>query len=194
MTHLTPNELIEALERRAASGRESGGGGGHLAECQQCQRELADLEAILSDAKQAGVPEPSPLFWSHFSGRVRTAIDSEVLPAHAWRSWLRWQVLVPFAAMAMIVLGLLISAPRQDGEKRASAPTALEQPAVLDASTTIDSWVILADLVGDMDLDAVAADGVVTPGAAEQAAWHLTADEQQELTRLLKAELTRAKS
>ena len=53
---------------------------------------------------------------------------------------------------------------------------------------------ILAELVGEMDLDTATADGVVAPGVAEQAVLQLTADEQQELTRLLKAELTRAKS
>lgn len=53
---------------------------------------------------------------------------------------------------------------------------------------------MLTDLVGDMDLDTATAAGVLAPGVAEQAVWQLTADEQQELTRLLKAELTRAKS
>jgi hypothetical protein len=55
--------------------------------------------------------------------------------------------------------------------------------------------VMLADLVGDIDLDTASAAGVTfMPGDAEQAVLQLTAEEQQELTRLLKAELTRAKS
>ena len=50
---------------------------------------------------------------------------------------------------------------------------------------------MLTDLVGDIDLDTAAAAGVVVePGDAEQAVLQLTAEEQQELTRLLRAELT----
>ena len=46
-----------------------------------------------------------------------------------------------------------------------------------------------------MDWDtAVSAGLTVAPGAADQAVLELTAAEQQELTRLLQAELTRAKS
>ena len=76
--------------------------------------------------------------------------------------------------------------------RTAAAPDA---PAAPDATRcTTDSWVVVADLVGEIDLDTATAAGVVAPGVAEQAVLQLTAEEQQELTRLLKAELTRAKS
>ena len=69
MTHLTPDELIDAMEGLLSEERQS-----HLAACEQCQRELAGLSSALNDAKQVGVPEPSPLFWPNFSQRVRVAI------------------------------------------------------------------------------------------------------------------------
>jgi hypothetical protein len=51
------------------------------------------------------------------------------------------------------------------------------------------------DLAGPLDMDTAAAAGVVvTPGATDRVVLELTAAEQQELTRLLTAELTRAKS
>ncbi len=53
---------------------------------------------------------------------------------------------------------------------------------------------MVTELVGDIDLDTASAAGVIEPGVAEQAVLQLTAEEQQELTRLLKAELQRAKS
>ncbi len=186
MTHLTPDELIDALE---GVGHQA-----HLAECERCRRELAELSAVLSDAKQASVPEPSPLFWPHFSERVRTAIHRDAPPAGAWPSWLRWQVLLPLGAAAMIMFGLMFSVPDLDHAERASAEPALDANAPLDVAAPSDSWVVLADLVGEMDLDTATAAGVVAPGVAEQAVLQLTADEQQELTRLLNAELTRAKS
>ena len=189
MTHLTPDELIDALE---GVGHQA-----HLAECEHCRRELDNLAAVLADARQASVPEPSPLFWPHFSRRVRTAIDDEALAERPWPSWLRWQVLWPLGAVAMIILALMVSVPRQNRAEREGAAAALDAPDApdaLDAPATTDSWMVLADLVGEMDLDTATAAGVVAPGVAEQAVLQLTADEQQELTRLLKAELTRAKS
>ena len=53
---------------------------------------------------------------------------------------------------------------------------------------------MVSELVGHIDLDTASAAGVIGPGVAEEAVLQLTAEEQQELTRLLKAELQRAKS
>jgi hypothetical protein len=104
-------------------------------------------------------------------------------------------VLLPLGAVAMILLGLMISVPKQEGNDDASVSAALQAPVAPEAPEALDRWVMLADLVGDIDLDTASAAGVtLMPGDAEQAVLQLTAEEQQELTRLLKAELTRAKS
>jgi hypothetical protein len=183
MNHLTPDELIDAVEGMLVPERHA-----HLATCDVCQRELAGLSSVLSDAKQASIPDPSPLFWPHFSARVRTAIDQDAIDAGSWPSWLRWQVLAPLGAMAMIVLALAWN----------MAPTSGDDFIIVDATPAIDSpvdsWVMVTELVGNIDLDTASAAGVIEPGVAERAVLHLTAEEQQELTRLLKAELQRAKS
>jgi hypothetical protein len=204
MTHLMPDELIDAAEGLLSDERRS-----HLAACEQCQRGLAGLSSALTEAKQVSVPEPSPLFWPNFSQRVRVAIDQDAATANNWPAWLRWQVLLPLGALAMIILVVMISMPNQnsvapdvsaaldarDAPDALDAPDAPDAPDALDAPVTVDNWVMLADLVGDIDLDTASAAGVtLLPGDAEQAVLHLTAEEQQELTRLLKAELTRAKS
>ena len=188
MMHLTPDELIDALE--------GVGDQAHLAECEHCRRELAGLAAALATANQASVPEPSPLFWPHLSQQVRTAIDRDAPAPGTWPSWLRWQALLPLGAVTIILLALVMSVPKQN---RAQLQTAAElgapaAPGALDAPASTDSWMVLAGLVGDLDMDTAAAAGVVALGVAEQAALQLTADEQLELTRLLEAELTRAKS
>lgn len=182
MTHLTSDELVDALDGALTPSRQT-----HLDACQPCQQQLAGLEAVLAEATAVPVPEPSPLYWEHFSARVRTAIDAEPVMTGGWRSWLRWPVLAPMAGLALIVMTLMVAVPRQ----AAVAPeVALNEQ---DAADT--SFAIVADLVGDMDWDTAISAGLrVEPGAADQAMLELTAAEQQELTRLLRAELTRAKS
>jgi hypothetical protein len=159
----------------------------HLASCQECRRQVDDLASVLSDAKQASIPEPSPLFWQNFSTRVNTSIDQA--PASGWPQWLRWQVLLPLGAMAMIILMLTMALPKQNRDE----VVAVNDPVVIEPAAD-DNWGTVVALVGELDLDTAAAAGVIEPGIADQAVLHLTAEEQQALSRLLQAELSRAKS
>jgi hypothetical protein len=180
MTHLTPDELIDAMEGLLATDRQA-----HLTSCDECKAQVAGLSITLSEAKQTSAPEPSPLFWQHFSERVGTAIDRDASTGTIWPSWLGWQILVPLSAVALIVLGLIVATPK---------PQVSDSPLALQAPEAPDNWVMVTELVGNIDLDTASAAGVIEPGVAEQAVLHLTVEEQQELTRLLKAELQRAKS
>jgi hypothetical protein len=190
MSHLTSDELIDAVEGVLAAERQA-----HLAACDACRRELTDLSGVLSEAKQVSMPEPSPLFWNHFSERVRVAIDANADTAGTWPHWLRWQLLAPLGAVAFVILALLLAVPKQDASRVEAERIAVSASDALDAPDAPDSWVALASLVGDLDVEVASAAGVmVKPGVAEQAVLELTAEEQQELTRLLKAELMRAKS
>jgi len=182
MNHLTSDELIDAMEGMLGPDRQA-----HLSTCPDCQRQLDDLASVLSEVKQVSVPEPSPLFWQHFSTRVNEGIDDQ--SANAWPQWLRWQVLLPLGAVAMLILGLMLSAPKPDR----SDSVAINDPGVTEP-TADDNWGTLVALVGELDLETASAAGVIEPGFAEQAVVHLTREEQQELSRLLQAELTRAKS
>ena len=181
MTHLTADELIDAMEGMLAPERHA-----HLTACDECQRELAELSSVLREAKQVSIPDPSPLFWSHFSERVRGAINADVAAGRAWPAWLRWQILAPVGALAVLVLALIVTVPRRDNSET------LLETSIEDLAPS-DNWVMLTDLVGDIDLDTASAAGVIEPGVADEAVLQLTAEEQQELTRLLKAELQRAK-
>jgi hypothetical protein len=180
MNHLTSDELIDAMEGGLAAGPRA-----HLDACDACRRQLDELAAVLTDAKQASVPEPSPWFWNHFAARVNEGIDREA--AASWPQWLRWQVLLPLGAVAMVILALMVAVPKQGPVE----PTRADAVAPVVAE---DTWASFADLVGELDVDVAAEAGVIQPGLADEAVWHLTAEEQQELSRLLQAELTRAKS
>lgn len=177
MTHLAPDEVIDAMENRLAAERQR-----HLDACPECQRQLEGLADVVIEARQTSVPEPSPLFWQHLSSNVNAEIDKQI--ASAWPSWLRWQTLLPLGAVAILILALMISVPKSDHAEVLPEPT-----AVADSQPDADHWVAVAELVGEFDLDAAAETGVIEPGLAEQAVLELTADERAELTRLLQAEL-----
>lgn len=184
MTHLTPDELIDAMEGMLPAERQA-----HVAGCDACRQQLAELSTVLSEAKQSSVPEPSPLFWPHFSERVRVAIDQESAPGGNWPSWLRWQVLAPMGALALVVLALAFNMARTS-----DVPAYIADDSSMDIELAEDGWSAVAELVGDIDVETASAAGVIGPGVAERAVLELSNEEQQELTRLLKTELMRAKS
>ena len=111
------------------------------------------------------------MFWQHFSNRVRTAIDAEALPSSGWAEWLRWPVLVPLGAAALLVIAMLLRTPTP------SEPIAelvygadVSSATADDIALADDRWVLVADIVGEMDWDTASAAGlVVEPGDAEQA-------------------------
>ncbi len=184
MTHLTSVELVDALDHALEPSRQI-----HLDACQRCQQQRSELDAVLKTARGVAVPEPSPLYWQHLSARITTAIDAEAVAVDGWRWWLRWPVLAPIGALALIVMALAVPLPRATTVDRGIA---VSEPL---GGSLDDRFAIVADLVGDIDWDtAISAGLTVAPGAADLALLELTATEQQELTRLLQAELTRAKS
>ncbi len=65
MRHLTPEEFVDLAEGARAEASAP-----HLQACDACRRQLAELRATMSAAADIDAPEPSPLFWDHFSARV----------------------------------------------------------------------------------------------------------------------------
>jgi hypothetical protein len=190
MSHLTPDEIVDAIDGVLGSARHA-----HLGSCIACRTEVDRLTAVLGQTRSVTVPEPSPLFWQHFSRRVRVAIAEE--PAAAgWPQWLRWPVLTPLAAMALLVMALMTAVL----PVRAPAP----DPVAIDDSTApaadmdfvADSvWAFIAESIGPLDVETALQAGIATsPGEAERAALDLSDAEQAELVRLLQQELTKSGS
>ena len=185
MTHLTPTELIDALDASLPSARRA-----HLDTCDRCRNEAHALQALLGDVRQTEVPEPSPLFWEHFSARVRAAVALE-MPSRPPARWFEWPVVAPLAALALLVLALVSAMP--SGNDAPALQTAAVGSTAGPADSTADSidseWALVADLV-----DEFAARGDITglpagPGVADRAVLQLSVVEQQELMRLLREEL-----
>ena len=182
MTHFTPEELIDALDGSLGASRRA-----HLDTCERCRREAASLHALMGNLRATEVPEPSPLFWDRFSARVHHAIDEE--PAQAPRRWFQWPVLAPVAGLAMLVLAL-IGALAQSTLQQDEAETVVAASEPLEPADAETEWALLAHLVGDLDFEAANEEGIATPvGAADAAVWQLSLGEQEELLRLLRAEL-----
>ena len=87
----------------------------HVAECDRCRQELAELQATLALLDAWEVPEPSPYFMTRIDARLREAREAEPAgwPA-SWIARLRARFAYgppmhvrPLAAMAMTVLLLV---------------------------------------------------------------------------------------
>ena len=196
MTHLTPDELIDVLDDVLTPATRA-----HLEMCAHCQREAAQLRAVLGDARAANVPEPSPLFWDHLSARVQTAIADDATPPRIAR-WFEWPVLAPIAALALLVIALVSAVPTRGGNALDTARASDAENVIADdgavgpdsslaeVSVAESQWALVAELVGNLDVDAASDAGIATfPGAADRAVMQLTSSEQQELLRLLQEEL-----
>jgi hypothetical protein len=189
MSHLAPDELIDAIEETLAPERRA-----HLHACDRCRTELAQLANALHTTRSVDVPDPSPLFWDHFSDRVRMAIAVEAPKRPRLARWFHWPVLAPLAAVSLLVLALASAVPAgSDGIRRAqlalSGATGVESDSPLDAET---HWEVLAELIGELDFETAEAAVVVAHhGSADRAVLQLTTGEQEELVRLLREELQR---
>lgn len=196
MRHLAEDDLLDLAEgvRPEASTR-------HLASCEACRRQLADLRSVMSTAAAVDVPEPSPLFWERFSARVREAIEAEGRPPAA--GWLPqvtfWRAAVPLGALtALILAAVLIFRPGSDPSTvvdtivgSRTADGALEPIDAL-ALAEDPSLSLLADLTSEVDWDAAREAGLAPrAGAVDYLVTALSTDERVELQRLLQEALSR---
>jgi hypothetical protein len=192
VTHLTPEEFVDAAEGLLSPGRLQ-----HLERCGTCRRAVSALSALMGEAAGSPCPEPSPLFWEHLSARVRQAVRAEVEPTVPWGlSRLRWPALVPLGVLAALVVASVATMPHRS---RPDAPLASVSSGSAERELEFEAddrdWSVLADLVGPLDWETAEAAGLaLTPGDAELVVHELSAEERQELSRLITDELTRAKS
>jgi hypothetical protein len=190
MTHLTNAELIDAVEQSLAlEGRT------HLAACEHCRRQVAELDALLHRVREVEVPDPPSLFWGRLTARIREAVGAEAPPPRLAR-WFQWPVFVPLGALAMLLLSLISALPQgSSGVSRAQlALTGGALGSVIDDPADGEApWQLVAALLGDSDLDPADQAGIATPpGSADEVVLQLTSAEQQELVRLLQEELQRS--
>lgn len=195
--HLTPEELVDVIEGTLAAARAA-----HADGCAECRRKMDELRSVMVKARAIEVPEPSPLFWDHFSARVREAVAAE--PARTRQPWWAgWSVsrltvaLTVVTALLAIMVGTVMfrsadqAAPVERAvasvEPRAESAAAVDAPEVTDESA---EWALVLEVAESLDLQDVDEVGLaVRQGAVERAVLELSADERRELGRLLQSAL-----
>lgn len=186
MTHLGREALIVLAEDMTADNP-------HLHTCARCRDEVAALRVVLARVAAADdVPEPSPLFWEHFTARVNAAIDAgQPVATPWWRRWQGWAYAT--AACAAMVVAVLAVRPEVPAPVSGVGPTL----TVAATETGADSLPLAADeqwewvvgaAVTEAESDA-AFDASLVPAAADIAVQDLDGDERSALASLLRAEL-----
>jgi hypothetical protein len=184
-THLSAQEFVDAVEGMLAADRQD-----HLAACEACGRAVTELREVTSEARAAlTVPEPSPLFWDHFSRRVRAATDTEIVPIVAPRWWeSAWG---PMAAISSVVSAVaLVALVYTSRTAQPDATAVASAVAIAAAEPMIDegSLSLIAQIAADQsDEDLQAARP--TMGATAAVIDELTPAQQTEFLRLIKAEM-----
>jgi hypothetical protein len=209
MKHLTDTEFVDLIEdaARLPSDRRR-----HTDACEACRMQADMLGAVLARTASDELPEPSPLYWGHFSSRVSEAIRNESpdLAQRAWVQRFRSPLAAWAAAAAMAVLIMMtvvwratLHAPARAGRGApalAEAPQSVGGDRVLVASAAAgdnidadEAWAVVRTAAEGLAWEDAHAVGISAyPGAAEGIALELTAAERAELGRLLDTEMKRS--
>lgn len=191
MGHLTADQFVDVVEgaRDAASLP-------HLAICDACRRHLDDVRSAMTTAAGAAdVPEPLPLFWEHFSERVRVAVAADAASGSAlWRRM--WIPASLVAAAAVVVLAILTLRMQPASlipdvpDQPSTVAVAREPLGDIDSlADTDNSLTLVAELAGALDFDGARDAGLAARGAAEHAVTHLNDGELRELRQLIEQQM-----
>ena len=193
MKHLSDIELIDLIDGTLPAERQQ-----HFGTCDACRAQAEALRSVVTSASEAAIPEPSPLFWDHFSARVHEGVqEAAAAQPVTWfaRPTLRWALAGTLATAMLVAVVWRASAPTsvRSGTPQAVAPAAVAaNDADMDTfdPDTDEAWGLVRTVADEAAWDDEDAAGLgVRPGAAERAIANLTHAERSELVRLLKAEM-----
>jgi len=191
--HLSPSEFVEAVERTLDASRLA-----HLGACETCRREVADLAALMQDVQATVVaPEPSPLFWDHFSRRVQAATAHEpVVAPTLWdrvSSWSWTPIATAAAVIAVAVLAVVIRLPNGGAPVpseltgiSATVPGEVDEIGLGDPAPD-EALALVTDLASDLSWDEMQEIAQPSRDLTAAALGQLTAAQRAELALLVKA-------
>lgn len=179
--HLRPEDFVDVLDNMAqAPARE------HLAACAECREQLDELRDMMRESADVEAPSPSPLFWEHFSDRVRQS--TQTLPTRApwWESL--WRPAAVFAAAAVVILAVALRphAPAPIGP----GPQATDVPAVAKLELPDDgSWGLVVAIASEYQYADVREAVEPVSGTADAMIEDLTPAQRAALARLLEKQM-----
>jgi hypothetical protein len=202
MKHLSTDQLLAAVDGDTAHAA-------HVSSCESCRARVDELREIVALTTQVDVPEPSPLFWDHFSERVREAVAAEPEAQHS-----RWGRRFGFGlttslvgALAIIVIGFAVTMRTGQPMPSRSTEAGMTQTDLAGTGNDLSSldplssqnddatWALMGDLASQMDWDAATEVALVlNPGSADRALGTLSQEEQQLVVELLQEEIRKSKS
>jgi hypothetical protein len=186
--HLRPEEFVEALDGALAPDLQA-----HLVACGQCRQELEQLRSLVGDVRGVDAPEPSPLFWDHFSARVKQATLAEPVPAAGawWRQWSSLpKLLRPIGAVATgaVALALMFAlrpvTPVPSSPSVESVPVSVPMPVADDGS-----WGLVVGLASGLEWTDVHEVAEPVSGTADAMIDEMTAAQREAFVRLLQKEM-----
>jgi hypothetical protein len=189
--HLTDAELVDCVDRLLPPERHD-----HLDRCTACRSRVDALRAMLHEVhrtRSGNVPEPSPLFWDHFSRRVHDAIAEQ--PAARRSHRIGWWVPTAAALVLGISAVFIWTHTRSSGgldpagDETRIATVVPSAPDLMNLDEDVD-WGLVRVAADNLEWDAAADAGLhAPPGSAERVAVEMTAVERHELQRLIEAEM-----
>jgi hypothetical protein len=201
MRHLSESEIVDLVDGTLAPARAA-----HLEACDACRTTANGLRDVLAQAADAAIPEPSPLFWDHFSARVGADVRSaDAAEPSGWFGWaagptVKWAMAGALLTI-LLVSGVWLSLWRTHATAPGRVPPVTTATASagrgesgverLDADSpeNDEAWALVRSVADDLTWDDAAEEGLgVRPEFAERALAALTRDERSELVRLLAAE------
>jgi hypothetical protein len=195
MMHLSDDVLLTLAE--------TGDAHPHLERCSRCRAQVESARETLAAVRDVAAPEPSPLFWEHFSVRVRQSIAAGAGSPRPWAAWLGGRDWRPAAIAALAVcvlatawsLGVFRVHPAE--QVAVVAPAGGQQESRVGGADVIRAadvlapdgeraWAVVTEMADSFDLDAAAEAGfALAPGATDQMVLSLSPSEQREFVRLL---------
>ena len=212
MTHLRDTEFVDFAEGTLPASRAA-----HLDACAKCREQAEAVSAALRESASVDIPEPSPLFWEHFSARVQEQVAGETPERAGWWQVNGVRVLMPLmAALAVVIvivsmtlLPRLIPGLSDGAGSKATLPPAHTMASATgsgrsvgtfgtDVEAPVDDqnaevWEVLTAAASDMGIDEAHEAGMnPRPEAVDRAVQHMNQAELTELGRLLRSEIRRS--
>ena len=164
MTHLTDVELVDLVDGTLAP--RAGAAPRRLR--RPAERRASAIRETLSRAADAEIPEPSPLFWEHFSARVqRGGRDAESMAPSGWFGWaqsatVKWAMSGALLTLLLVAVVWRASAPRsgvarlRDLSRPPPAPVP-QTPTHFDPDLD-EAWALVRTVADDVARDTPASD------------------------------------